>query len=194
MSTIPAIANGGLLIYVAVALALVTLAAVSGRPHGVDAGTTVPKNNPGSALHHHDHRTTGATTNTLQSQGAVMFDSTSARLYRLEVAYPVAALRINRWGEEVLDSAFVPAAFTPTEEIPKFYWPAADRIYRSRSGVTERASLLRRYGCTVTIVEATPVWEPIPEANLRRRRERLEEHLAKVFTGAGLSVRISREA
>ena len=106
----------------------------------------------------------------------------TTRLYRLEVAYPAAALTTDG----ALDPDWVPDTFTPTEQAPIFYWPKADRIYRSRSAATDRAALLRRYGCTVTILEATPAWENIPTANARRHRERtaatIRHSIDSVFT------------
>lgn len=192
MNSIPTIANGGVLVYMAVALLLVFLAAVSRPSHRVVAiDGTHHKNHPDASIRQ-DCRA-GATTTTLQEREVVMTDSTSTRLYCLKVTYPAAALKINRWGEEVLDPEFVPDMFTPTTEIPEFYWPADHRIYRSRSGATERAALLRFYGCTVDILEATPVWETIPQANARRRRDRLEESVDRFLTGKGLSVRIVKE-
>ncbi|MDN5977991.1 hypothetical protein [Acidipropionibacterium jensenii] len=114
-----------------------------------------------------------------------MTKTTEPRLYCLEVSYPAAAL-IDRSGEEILDPNWVPDTFTPTEQVPAFYWPKTDRIYRSRSAATDRAALLRRYGCTVTILECTPAWENIPTANARRRRERtaatIRHSIDSVFT------------
>ncbi|MCI1749114.1 MAG: hypothetical protein LKI24_14195 [Acidipropionibacterium sp.] len=81
-------------------------------------------------------------------------------LYRLAVTFPPAALAVNQWGETVLDPEWVPDTFVPDDVIPKFYWPKTDRLYRSRSAATDRAKLLRYYGCTVTILRADPVWTP----------------------------------
>lgn len=76
MNTIPTIANGGVLAYLAVALLLVWLAAVSRPSPRVVAVDGTRKFNPGNVSILAESDVTGADENTLQSQGAVMTDST----------------------------------------------------------------------------------------------------------------------
>lgn len=182
MNAIPTATNGGLLVYLAVALVLVAMAALSRPRRGVALDTPGPHKFNSDAPIRQDRR---AGANPTPNKEKDMTKTTEPRLYCLEVSYPAAAL-IDRSGEEILDPDWVPDTFTPTEQAPTFYWPKADRIYRSRSAATDRAALLRRYGCTVTILEATPAWENIPTANARRHRERtaatIRHSIDSVFT------------
>ncbi|VEI03926.1 Uncharacterised protein [Acidipropionibacterium jensenii] len=179
MNAIPTAANGGLLAYLLAALVLVAMAALSRPRCSVALDTPGPhKNNPGNVSILAESDVTGA--NPTPNKEKDMTETT--RLYRLEVAYPAAALTTDG----ALDPDWVPDTFTPTEQVPAFYWPKTDRIYKSRSAATDRAALLRRYGCTVTILEATPAWENIPTANARRHRERtaatIRHSIDSVFT------------
>lgn len=168
MNSIPTATNGGLLLYLAAALVLVFLAATIGRPRGAVAGTT-NMNNPDASIRQDCRAGANPTPNKEQDMNN---HTTPDRLYYLDVTYPEGAWKTNRWGERVLNSAYVPEGFTPTIELPAFYWPADHRIYRHRGSAQERAALLRHYGCTVTVLEATPMWETIPAANSRRKAER----------------------
>lgn len=48
-----------------------------------------------------------------------------------------------------------------------------DRVYRSRSSAKENLErYFTRWGIDARIVECTPQWESIPDANARRARER----------------------
>lgn len=73
-------------------------------------------------------------------------------VWRLDVTYP-----------EGVDSRNPPAGWEPIEIPPDdqttFSWPRR-RHYMSREGAEDRARLLRRWGCTVTVVRSRPVeWE-----------------------------------
>lgn len=190
MNAIPTASNSGLLVYLAVALVLVAMAAVSRPRRGVALDTPGPhKNNPGNVSILAESDVTGANPTPNKEQD-MNNHTTPDRLYYLDVTYPEGAWKTNRWGERVLNSAYVPEGFTPTEQVPAFYWPSDHRIYRHRGAAQERAALLRRYGCKVQVLECTPVWESIPAANMRRRKERLTETIEKRFAGRGLTVRI----
>lgn len=58
------------------------------------------------------------------------------------------------------------------EPAPEFYWPTPRRIYRSRSAATDKLAEFTRWGAEGYLVECTPTWETIPDANARRARER----------------------
>ncbi|QCV88453.1 hypothetical protein FEZ32_08860 [Acidipropionibacterium jensenii] len=179
MNAIPTASNSGLLVYLAVALVLVAMAAVSRPRRGVALDTPGPYKFNSDAPIRQDRR---AGANPTPNKEKDMTKTTEPRLYCLEVAYPAAALITDG----ALDPDWVPDTFTPTEQVPAFYWPKTDRIYKSRSAARDRAALLRRYGCTVTILECTPAWENIPTANARRRRERtaatIRHSIDSVFT------------
>jgi hypothetical protein len=191
MSTIPTATNGGLLLYLAVALVLVFLAATYRPGRGIVLDAAHPhKSNPSTARILADEDGAGANPTPNNRKEKDMTKPTDHRLYRLHVEFPAESLIENRFGCVDVNPDYVPAAFTPTEKVPVFYWPKDDRIYKSRSAAQERAALLRRYGCTVTVLECTPVWESIPAANMRRRKDRLTKSIEKRFAGRGLTVRI----
>lgn len=105
----------------------------------------------------------------------------SDRLYRLDVTYPEAAFIEAEPGEFSLSTTYVPANWEPTAEMPAFFWPKADRIYKSRSAATDRANLLRHYGCTVQVMECTPQWLPVEIANRRRKAARLRAKQDRLY-------------
>lgn len=117
MNTIPTIANGGVLVYVIVALLLVWLAAVSRPSHRAVAIDGADMNNPDASIHQ-DCRA-GAITTTLQSQGAVMTDSTVNPISTDRLLEAAADLR-PWWasgGEHVLNNSD-----RPTDDDPEAGW------------------------------------------------------------------------
>lgn len=183
--------NGGLIFVVLAWVVLLAAIAADNYRGPVVFDLAHHKNNPDSASIRQECRAAGASNNNhLQEEEAAMTKTTDHRLYRLHVEFPAESLIEDRFGNVDVNPDYVPAAFTPTEKVPAFYWPKDDRIYKSRSAAQERAALLRRYGCKVQVLECTPVWESIPDANLRRRKDRLTETIEKRFAGRGLTVRI----
>lgn len=82
-------------------------------------------------------------------------DPAPVYVYRLVVEYPEGVGPDNppkKWEPMVVDTIDGP-------ERQVFSWPT--RIhYMSRAGANERADLLRRWGCTVTIKRSNPVtWD-----------------------------------
>jgi hypothetical protein len=98
-------------------------------------------------------------------------------LFRLEVTYP----------EGAFDDGFAPSGWAPdawyVERFgsAEFYWPAARKIYHSRSTARDRARLFEAYGAVVVIRRSAPiVWEYSESEILRERVAELEEMLAAV--------------
>jgi len=116
-----------------------------------------------------------------------------SRLYRVGIVkYPEDAwiLRGALDGERAweLDREFRPAGWLSDPEVrgawvkrhgdDRFYWPSTQRIFRSRSSAKRLADLIESYGATAIILEAEPAWEPIAEANRRRKRARNTKRIA----------------
>ena len=53
-----------------------------------------------------------------------------------------------------------------------FFLPKEDKIFRSRSSAKEHLAKFTRWGVDAYLVECTPRWESIPDANARRAKER----------------------
>lgn len=58
------------------------------------------------------------------------------------------------------------------DDAPFFIPRKAFGIFRSRSSAKDKLHYFTRWGIEAEIVECTPVWESIPDANARRARER----------------------
>lgn len=70
------------------------------------------------------------------------------------------------WGEYYRDHIRL------TDQVPPFFWPAVDKLYRSRSSATDKLAQFTQWGAEGYVVECTPTWETIPDANARRSFER----------------------
>ncbi|QCV88211.1 hypothetical protein FEZ32_07455 [Acidipropionibacterium jensenii] len=119
MNSIPTASNGGLLLYVAVALLLVWLAAVSRPSRRVAIDTGPHKSNPVSVGILPDEDAAGAITTTLQSQGVVMSHPTSTRIPTDRLVEAAADLR-PWWasgGHHVLNNSD-----RPTDDDPEAGW------------------------------------------------------------------------
>lgn len=57
-------------------------------------------------------------------------------------------------------------------DTPAFHWPSKNRVYRSRSSAHNKLRQFTTWGAKGYLVECTPTWESIPEANARRAHER----------------------
>lgn len=62
----------------------------------------------------------------------------------------------------------------------EFSWPAAGKVYKSRSSATDRAALIESYGATAVVMETTTDWLPIEDANKLRKRRRDAVRIAKL--------------
>lgn len=80
---------------------------------------------------------------------------TALRLYRVEiVSYP----------EGSDEEGWQPEGWEPPFSSPRFdggfFWPSTSKVYKSRSGATGRANLLRDYGAEAIVVRSNPItWE-----------------------------------
>lgn len=59
-----------------------------------------------------------------------------------------------------------------TDDVPPFFWPAKDKLFRSRSAAADKLAQFTQWGAEGHLAECTPTWESIPEANARRAHER----------------------
>lgn len=80
---------------------------------------------------------------------------------------------IKRWGTEPPEHEHWPNGHKP------FFFPATDRIFRSRSAAQNRVDIINRWGGHAVVMECTPVWETVEAANARRERERLHARIVK---------------
>jgi|GEM_PF-6288566 len=119
MNAIPTVANGGVLLYVAVALLLIFLAAISRPSHrAVAIDGTHHKNNPDASIR--QDRRAGAITTTLQEREAVMTDSTAHTIRAVLPDFDGRApLMPADTPEFVLDAAPSWAARVETESNPR---------------------------------------------------------------------------
>lgn len=101
------------------------------------------------------------------------------RLYRLEVTYPEAAMSapyIDDDGEEqfILDPNWAPEGWEANSwyverfKTDRFFWPAAHKVYGSRSSARARAKLLEAYGARVHIRRSHVITWEYSEADLLR--------------------------
>lgn len=61
-----------------------------------------------------------------------------------------------------------------------FFWPKTDKIWRSRSSAQKVVNIIESWGGSAIILECTPVWEPVSDANARRKRERNASKIARL--------------
>lgn len=59
-----------------------------------------------------------------------------------------------------------------------FFLPSERKVFRSRSAAQARVDIVRRWGGDAELMECTPAWESVTEANLRRQKQR---DLARVW-------------
>lgn len=79
---------------------------------------------------------------------------------------------IGRWPLNT-GPEFWPNGFKP------FFWPSTDKIFRSRSSAQARVDIINRWGGKAVLVECTPRWETVEQANARRKAERLIERMER---------------
>ena len=60
-----------------------------------------------------------------------------------------------------------------------FFWPKTNVPYKSRSAAQSRVNAINHWGGRAVLVECTPEWVPVEEANRRRAQDRLRQRAAK---------------
>lgn len=60
----------------------------------------------------------------------------------------------------------------------EFFVPSDRPIYRSRSAAQARVDLINRWGGNAVLVECTPEWLPVSEANRRRKVQAMQARIA----------------
>lgn len=58
-----------------------------------------------------------------------------------------------------------------------FFWPNTDGIFRSRSSAQSRVDIINRWGGKAVLMECTPEWTTVEQANARRKLDRLNERV-----------------
>lgn len=59
----------------------------------------------------------------------------------------------------------------------EFFVPSDRPIYRSRSAAKDRVDLINRWGGKAVLMECTPEWTTVEQANARRKLDRLNERV-----------------
>lgn len=65
-------------------------------------------------------------------------------------------------------------------EVRPFFFPSTKRVYRSRSAAQRRADLICRWGGTAEVLECTPDWHTIAQANRKRQRDVIRARITKL--------------
>lgn len=60
-----------------------------------------------------------------------------------------------------------------------FFWPSTDGVFRSRSAAQSRVDIINRWGGKAVLVECTPRWETVEDANVRRKAERVQVRIGR---------------
>lgn len=121
------------------------------------------------------------------------------RLYKAEWVHEGVTGELEEWEQELFDSGFQdqaepqgwreyalerwPDGPREGEHWPNgykpFFWPATDRIFRSRSAAQRRVDIINRWGGSAVVLECTPVWESVDAANARRAAARINSRIVK---------------
>lgn len=80
---------------------------------------------------------------------------------------------LERWPDGPREGEHWPNGYKP------FFWPATDKVFRSRSAAQHRVDIINRWGGRAVVVECTPHWETVSAANARRKRERIKQRIAR---------------
>lgn len=99
-----------------------------------------------------------------------------------ELAWPIEGWEPDGWFEH---STAVWPGFEYVENgirhfYKPFFWPKTDRIWRSRSSAANVVKIIESWGGKAIILETSPVWESVEDANARRRRERNAPKIARL--------------
>jgi hypothetical protein len=62
----------------------------------------------------------------------------------------------------------------------EFFLPSQRKVWRSRTSASDRVKAVRSWGGDAELVECTPTWETVADANLRRRIERDRKRIDKL--------------
>lgn len=79
------------------------------------------------------------------------------------------------WEEYAVENGIVDETGAPRD----FFWPKTDVPYKSRSSAQYRVNAINRWGGNAVVVECTPNWVPVAEANKRRAAARLQARIAR---------------
>lgn len=82
---------------------------------------------------------------------------------------------LEKWGSEPPEHEYWPNGYKP------FFWPATDRIFRSRSAAQRRVDIINYWGGRAVLVECTPEWMTVSAANAQRKAKRLKAKRARVL-------------
>ena len=84
---------------------------------------------------------------------------------------------LEKWGPDVERHDYPGPVTLP---YMPFFWPKTGKIMRSRSSAQRTVDIIRSWGGQAAVLECTPDWETIPNANARRKRERNAPRIAKL--------------
>lgn len=109
------------------------------------------------------------------------------RLYKAQDVFTDDEIESDNWVEFVDPNPTTEAEGAPEGwdeycldkwgEPREFFVPSDRPIYRSRSSAQARVDLINRWGGTAVLVECTPEWVPVSEANRRRKQRAIQDRI-----------------
>lgn len=113
------------------------------------------------------------------ASAAAHYAEVDALYERMQHGLPVDTDDITEWAPDGwLANAEQRAAWIERHGTTDFFWPSTKRLYRSRSGAQDRATLIESYGATAVVVESEEIIWLTPEIRRARRIDALEAELA----------------
>lgn len=95
---------------------------------------------------------------------------------------PVPGWKPDGWVEHVdcMASEGHPWAGDCVEQGYRFFWPKTGRIFKTRSAAQNTVDIIERWGGKAVVMECTPDWTPVDEANRRRKQARNQVRIDKL--------------
>lgn len=62
----------------------------------------------------------------------------------------------------------------------RFFWPKTGQIYKSRASAQNTVDIIEQWGGEAVVLECTPEWVPVDEANRRRKQARNQVRIDKL--------------
>ncbi len=84
---------------------------------------------------------------------------------------------LEKWGPDVERHEYEGTVVLP---YMPFFWPKTGVIVKSRSTAQRTVDIIRHWGGSAELLECTPVWLPVDEANARRKQARKQKRIAKL--------------
>lgn len=92
-----------------------------------------------------------------------LVDDLPRKLYGFRITRAPESIDVAKW------SAYCQEVWGKEKD---FFLPSDRKVFRSRSSAQARVDIVRHWGGDAELMECTPSWEPVAEANLRRQKQR----------------------